>query len=949
MKALRFIAPFCAAIVALAACSKVEEQSVQESIQGEGVPFSVMVSSTAGTRTANDGLNTKWVSTDKVSVFHAPAGGNYVLDGEFSIKDTETGLFDGTVTASPVEGNLYDWVAVYPYSPHLETVANTENCYFAVGSKSQDGFVQTQAETGSMAHLAGEYFPMVGKSAGVEYTGEAPFIQMNQIAAVAAFKVTNSTSADINVSNIEFTAPELIVGTFYIDFSQDTPVLRSSGNNYTTSTAILNITDGTIKKGETGIFYLGIRPFTVSSGQNLSLKVTTSANDSQTKTFNISSDVTFHPGKIKTLKMDFTTEHVEDLPSDYVFIESVNDITDGTYLIVNYDPVSEEESFVLKNQSLTSKTQSAIMLKDVEGLVISEDAKTINTCENNITWQFVSDGEGSFKIKSGARGSEDYLLCKDENTGLIISTWNYTSLQNVWSISQYSSGNNIYYNLSTVTGSRTRYLQTYLNGPDWRTYTSTNQGYNFIRLYRKGGAVSREPLAKPINVTAVLNTDDPEITNSIDVSWSTVENAGSYVVTATPEEGSARIVTVTENSVTFNDLAYETEYSITVVAKPLDLNTYSDSPASDPVTVVTGSLSGVSSTTFNVGTEIVSIFPATKDGIKFEYSKSGSVTDPAYFSPFRWYKNSTITISGGDAIIKAISFTLENGYEGEIVADSGSFVDSMWTGEANSVTFTNEGTAARFTSITVSYQGTGTCEVVTSTPTIAFSAAETSIEVGRSTATTVSTDSPATVVYSTNDPEVATVDENGVINALSEGTVIITATAPLFNNSFSIISAVSETVEITVTPKSENKKATLSITSGVTQNKTLEDDHNNSWSLTAVTEGWTSNDSYIHVGSGKKQATSITLTSSAYSNKTIKEIHVWAAAKADSNVTTKISIDGTLLGTSPVLGNTASSGGTEFSVTNTQNLSGEISVVISRPSSATGAIYFNKLEVIYTD
>ena len=82
----------------------------------------------------------------------------------------------------------------------------------------------------------------------------------------------------------------------------------------------------------------------------------------------------------------------------------------------------------------------------------------------------------------------------------------------------------------------------------------------------------------------------------------------------------------------------------------------------------------------------------------------------------------------------------------------------------------------------------------------------------------------------------------------------------------------------------------------------------------------------------------------------IKEIHVWAAAKASTNVTTKISIDGTLLGTSEVLANTINSGGTEYSITNSSNKSGDdITVVISRPSAANGAIYFKKLEIIYED
>lgn len=143
--------------------------------------------------------------------------------------------------------------------------------------------------------------------------------------------------------------------------------------------------------------------------------------------------------------------------------------------------------------------------------------------------------------------------------------------------------------------------------------------------------------------------------------------------------------------------------------------------------------------------------------------------------------------------------------------------------------------------------------------------------------------------------------------------------------------------------------ATLAISSGVTANGTLTDDKGNEWTLTAVCAGWTSSNSYIHIGSNSKAATSITLTTSDYNSVDIKEIHVWAAAKASTNVTTKISIDGNLLGTSEVLGNTINSGGTEFSITNSTNESGDITVEISRPSSANGAIYFKKLEVIYED
>ena len=141
--------------------------------------------------------------------------------------------------------------------------------------------------------------------------------------------------------------------------------------------------------------------------------------------------------------------------------------------------------------------------------------------------------------------------------------------------------------------------------------------------------------------------------------------------------------------------------------------------------------------------------------------------------------------------------------------------------------------------------------------------------------------------------------------------------------------------------RADDSTATLQITSGVTSDGNLTDDNSKTWALSADAAGWTSHANYIHVGSGSKTAKSISLESSGYSDVTIKEVHVWAAAKASSGVTTKISIDGNLLGTSPELGNTAESGGTEYYVTNTNSYSGTINVEISRESSTKAAIYFN--------
>lgn len=143
--------------------------------------------------------------------------------------------------------------------------------------------------------------------------------------------------------------------------------------------------------------------------------------------------------------------------------------------------------------------------------------------------------------------------------------------------------------------------------------------------------------------------------------------------------------------------------------------------------------------------------------------------------------------------------------------------------------------------------------------------------------------------------------------------------------------------------------ATLSISSGVTANKTLTDDGGNSWSVTSD-GSYTSNAKYIQVGTNSKSVTYLKLSTSAFSTKSISKIQVWATSKASTKVTTKVYVGGNLLGTSSAYtSQTAASGGTEFSVTNPNNYTGDILIEISRPSAANGAIYFNKAIVTYSE
>lgn len=517
MKRIGILSGLALAALALTNCSTKEIEVPAEVAAGkEGVPFEIIALPSVETRTvAGEGLTTVWDATnDVLSVFHRTANtGSFTNDGEFSVADAETGTFSGTISENvPVSGNSYDWVAIYPYSSYLLSLADPvgeQGGYYYIGCNSQKA--QLQDGTGSNAHLAGYKsdntgnFPLWGKAEDVAYNAsasgvESPAISMNQVASVLAFNITNSTSEAISVSSIEFTATEDIVGAYYIDFTGTTPAFTPY-NNYQSATAKLEVTNGTIAAGGSGTFYMGIKPFTVegtaAEPKTLSMKVTTELGDTQVKTFNVAKTMTFSPNKFKNVNMVWNTEHVGDVipeepdTDDYVLVENLSNVTSGYYLIVNYDPVNVEDSYILKNDQLTSKTQSAVTLDDISGLTISSDEKIITTDANNIKWCFIAHGLNEFKIKSAAAGSNYYLLCKmSDNDGLRIASWNYSGWQNYWTVVEKdldpSEPDYKTFFLTTTVDDVTRYLATYTSKPDWRTYTTSAQAWNYIRLYKKG-------------------------------------------------------------------------------------------------------------------------------------------------------------------------------------------------------------------------------------------------------------------------------------------------------------------------------------------------------------------------------------------------------------------------------------------------------------------------------
>ena len=420
MKRIGILSGLALAALALTNCSTKEIEVPAEVAAGkEGVPFEIIALPSVETRTvAGEGLTTTWDATnDKLSVFHRTANtGSFTNDGEFSVADAETGTFSGTITENiPAAGNSYDWVAIYPYSSNLLSLADPvgeQGGYYYIGCNSQKA--QLQDGTGSNAHLAGYKsdntgnFPLWGKAENVAYNAtasgfESPAISMNQVASVLAFNITNSLDEAISVSSIEFTATEDIVGAYYIDFTGTTPAFTPY-NNYQSATAKLEVTNGTIAAGETGVFYMGIKPFTVegtASPKTLSMKVTTELGDTQEKTFTVTKTMTFSPNKFKNVNMVWNTEHV-DLGGTYYQITSVSDITaDGHYMIVMPDISTTPHEYLVIASNIKSSELQPVLSKgfsvDENGLI---SYKATDASYTSYIWDvFAISNEGGINFR----------------------------------------------------------------------------------------------------------------------------------------------------------------------------------------------------------------------------------------------------------------------------------------------------------------------------------------------------------------------------------------------------------------------------------------------------------------------------------------------------------------------------------------------------------------------
>lgn len=277
------------------ACNKQENGLVIE--QGEEnfrAPFTLEASLGATKTATEDGIEYTWSEGDALNVFYAKAGGSVYSKNVCFNYTAEGNVFEAASDVDLTE-DAYDWYVLYPYSSYIETPANTSNGYIPIGAQTSSS-PQVQNGNSNKAHLAGEYFPLYGKKESVSADAKLS-VDLHQALSVVKVHVKNTTGEPLTVSSVSFTAPKDIVGTYFIDFSGETPVFTGSGPNYVSNVANLNVKGGEpIENDSEADFYIGIKPFVAAAQSEIVVKV-----NSYEKTISLSSEATFSGGKIKTI------------------------------------------------------------------------------------------------------------------------------------------------------------------------------------------------------------------------------------------------------------------------------------------------------------------------------------------------------------------------------------------------------------------------------------------------------------------------------------------------------------------------------------------------------------------------------------------------------------------------------------------------------------------------
>lgn len=426
----------------LGSCEQLDSPKMEE-VNDSG-NFTVYLSQPQ-TKTANDGMSTQWVEGDAIGLFHAIAGTqNYIDDNSFTCDNVAANKFSGTLTEELNAGSNYDWYAFYP---KINITNGDSPVKFSkyIGRTAMSSFAGKVIQIGnnSMAHLAGgrDGFPVVGFVDNVP-ASEFPTIPMRNVASVICVNVTNTLSEPIVISSVDLVTPKPIVGNFSIELAGNDIVASGAGQEFIR----LEVSEGSqIAGGESSKFYIGVAPFTVTSGEEILLYVNAAIGDktvSQKIAKIFDKETPFKSGFIKTFNVSYAQTDVVPLKVNKSDFQTLNIGKTSTAFKAGSEHYSFDGWKLLTGAVVGPTTFTDGSLKDLAAVICGGTAQT-----GVLTSPFIADGCGTLKFKYGVYNNNEKIRFRIDikNTaGEVVQTETVENLEPTKSIAaEYSKEFNV--------------------------------------------------------------------------------------------------------------------------------------------------------------------------------------------------------------------------------------------------------------------------------------------------------------------------------------------------------------------------------------------------------------------------------------------------------------------------------------------------------------------------
>ena len=639
----RLIGAVATVAALFASCKK---EAFNEEVKPGQVEMTIIAGADDTKTVLGDGGVVTWAdSGEKLAVIE-----QYTIDEEIKVAKaasneasvSENGaIAKFTVSLDKVTADTYyNYYALYPNSSYVDD--NTVIESFKVELPS------TQAPTATSFGPAADI--LVSKPiTGQKNRPEELNLQFARVVAIGKMAITNLNSTE-NVQKVTFTATgKTVTGRSKINMTNASGA-EYGYSNYGVDNVVLDYSDKEIDaNGMTA--YFTCWPFKLAAGDTFSVEVETE-NYTFTKNIKLAADksLAFKVGEASEFSVNFDG------------IKGVKKSVDVTYAKLTFDEISS-----VAGSSWGAYTK----------------AYTYEQIGSGLKWviaAYYQNGNQYIQVGTTSSNRNSYIKLPDfsddiRTVNIVLKSSLSKGKKLYLSDGQASNSDEI---SSVLSDGSTKELTIDLSAIESKyktAYLRTNGTAQVSSVEVFVGPDTRSALETP-TVTASLNKDDENVTNSIDVAWNAVANAGSYMVTATPTEGEAVSTTVYSDTIgsgetpscTIKDLAYETEYTISVVAKPSATELYKDSEpgvCADKVKTGTNVETGYTlvTSTLTAGTYIIAALSSstyyfvngkfTKDGIGVEQNGLSNSS----------IKSNTITSLPKDAVeIELIADANNEGY-----------------------------------------------------------------------------------------------------------------------------------------------------------------------------------------------------------------------------------------------------------------------------------------------